>query len=88
MSIARESVADNPDGVVTVQSRKLHNVIHGDGAPRTVRDVEWSQEPERLVAGSLDTTAHVARLDIIAYVRCEAWPREIAPDEGKGALLT
>ena len=40
MSIPCESVADDPDGVVTVRSRELHNVVHGDGAPGTVRDVE------------------------------------------------
>ena len=36
----------------------------------------------------LDATAHVACLDVVAHIRRKARPREIALNEGLGALLT
>ena len=80
VSVARESVADDPNRVVTVRQGKLDDVVHGDRAERAVGNFKRVQESERLVSWGLDPAALVARLDIRAHVPSNARPRVVALD--------
>ncbi|OSD08803.1 hypothetical protein PYCCODRAFT_1356941, partial [Trametes coccinea BRFM310] len=59
----------------------LHDVIHRNVLPWSMRDLQRLEETKGLVPRSFDVSARVAGLDVLTYVGRDPGPGEVASDQ-------
>ena len=81
VSIMSEVVADDPDRVVTMRFGELDDVVHGDGSPWTIGDLQRTKETVRLVSRDLDASTSVACSNVVTNKRGDARPGIVTTHE-------